>query len=104
MRLDALERLHTSRALPPKVLIVHQFTVGMLPDKRQIRVGDCIDLVLDMDGFGSQPLKRASYRTVNRQLALPFAGFKLFFRQDTGLFDPLAVMQLDPVPSVVIYQ
>jgi hypothetical protein len=102
--LDALERLHASRALPPKVLIVHQFTVGMLPDKRQIRVRDCIDLVLDMDGFGSQPLKRASYRTVNRQFALPFAGFKLFFRQDTGLFDPVAVMQLDPIPSVVIYQ
>ena len=102
--LDALEQLQTSRALPPKVLIVHQFTVGMLPDKPQIRVRDCIDLVLDMDGFGPPPLKRASYRTVNRQFPLPFAGFKLFYRQDTNLLDPAEVMQLDPVPSVVIYQ
>ena len=102
--LDALEQLQTSRALPPKVLIVHQFTVGMLPDKPQIRVRDCIDLVLDMDGFGPPALKRASYRTVNRQFPLPFAGFKLFYRQDTNLFDPAEVMQLDPVPSVVIYQ
>jgi hypothetical protein len=41
---------------------------------------------------------------VNRQFALPFAGFKLFYRQDTNLFEPAEVMQLDPIPSVVIYQ
>lgn len=102
--LDALERLQAARALPHKVLIVHQFTVGMLPDKPQIRLRDCVDLVLDMDGFGAQALKRASYRTVNRQFAFPFAGFKLFYRQDTDLFTPADVMRLDPVPSVVIYQ
>jgi hypothetical protein len=102
--LDALERLHTERALPAKVLIVHQFTIGMLPDKTKVRLRDCVDLVLDMDGFGSRALKRASYRTVNRQFAFPFAGFKLFYRQDTELFTPDGVMQLDPLPSVVIYQ
>ena len=102
--LDALAQLHATRTLPPKVLVIHQFTVGMLPDKQRIRRRDCIDLVLDMDGFGSPQLKRASYRTINRQFSLPFAGFKLFYRQDTQLFDPAAVMQLDPVPSGVIYQ
>jgi hypothetical protein len=76
----------------------------MLPDKTQIRPRDCVDLVLDMDGFGSQELKRASYHAVNRQFAFPFAGFKLFYRQDTNLFSPNDVMQLEPVPSVVIYQ
>ena len=102
--LDALQRLRLRRALPPKVLIVHQFTIGMLPDKPAIRNRDGIDLVLDMDGFGPQPLKRASYGAVNRQFRLPFAGFKLFYRQDTNVFDPAGVLQLDPVPSVVIYQ
>ena len=102
--LDALERLRVSRALPPKVVIVHQFTIGMLPDKPEIRVRDGLDLVLDMDGFGSQQLKRASYRAVHCQFALPFAGFKVFYRQDTNVFDPAGVLQLDPIPSVVIYQ
>jgi hypothetical protein len=46
-------------------------------DKEKIRTRRRIDLVLDMDGFGSQSLKLASYRTVMRQCALPFAGFKL---------------------------
>ncbi|HET7694534.1 MAG TPA: hypothetical protein VFK57_02410 [Vicinamibacterales bacterium] len=102
--LDAVERVRLARALPPKVVIVHQFTIGMLPDKPEIRARGGIDLVLDMDGFGPRPLKRASYRAVNRQFALPFAGFKLFYRQDTNLFDPAEVMQLEPLPSVVIYQ
>jgi hypothetical protein len=102
--LDALEHLHSSRTLPPKVLIVHQFTVPMLPDKAQIRLRDCVDLVLDMDGFGPPQLKRSSYRMVNQQFALPFAGFKLFYRKDTNLLDPAEVMKLDPTPSVVIYQ
>ena len=102
--LDVLEGIVNDLKLPPKALIVHQFTVGMLPDKEKIRLRPRIDLVLDMDGFGAQPLKRATYRTVMRQFALPFAGFKLFYRQDTNLFDPSAVMQLTPVPSVIIYQ
>lgn len=102
--LDRLERLVTQDGVPPKVLIVHQFTLAMLPDKDKIRPRRGIDLVLDMDGFGSQSLKRSSYRAVMRQYALPFAGFKLFYRQDTNLFQPTEVMKLTPVPSVVIYQ
>jgi hypothetical protein len=102
--LDALESVPATSNLPPKVLIVHQFTVGMLPDKENIRLRPRIDLVLDIDGFGSRSLKQASYRTVMRQYALPFAGFKLFYRQDTNLFEPAQVMQLAPAPSVVIYQ
>jgi hypothetical protein len=35
---------------------------------------------------------------------LPFAGLKLFHRQDVGLFDAAEVIGLAPVPSVVIYQ
>lgn len=102
--LEILERLRVLHSLPPKVLIVHQFTLGMLPDKEKIRLRRGIDLVLDMDGFGSQALKRSSYRAVMRQRSLPYAGFKLFYRQDSNLFAPAQVMQLSPVPSVVIYQ
>jgi hypothetical protein len=101
---DFLEALIVGRGLPPKVLIVHQFTLGMLPDKEKIQRSAYIDIVLDMDGFGSQALKRSSYRAVMRQRQLDFAGIKLFYRQDTGLFAPDQVMALQPVPSVVVYQ
>lgn len=104
---DALAILESEIAkgsLPPKVLIVHQFRVDMLPDKKGIRDSPTVDVVLNMDGFGSQSLKHASYRTIMRHGPLEFAGIKLFYRQDTNLFSPAQVMSMTPKPSVVIYQ
>jgi hypothetical protein len=76
----------------------------MLPDKGEIRPGRRVELVLDMDGFGSQSLKHASYRAIMRQRQLDYAGVKLFYQQDRNLFSPADVMRLSPVPAVVIYQ
>jgi hypothetical protein len=99
-----LDQIITDNQLPPKVLIVHQFTLDMLPDKHNIRGTPRVDVVLDMDGFGSQPLKLASYRAVMRQGELDFAGIKLFYKLDKQLFSPEQIMALRPMPSVVIYQ
>jgi hypothetical protein len=101
--ISVLERVVSEFQLPPKVLIVHQFRLDMLPDKPHIRNSDTIDVVLVMDGFGSQALKRDSYRAVMRQ-PLPFAGIKLFFEQDRQWFTPAQVLALRPMPSVVVYQ
>lgn len=90
--------------LPPKVLIVHQFTLRMLPDKENIDRSPLLDIVLDIDGFGSQAIKLDTYKTVMGQGQLEFAGVKLFYDQDPGMFTPRDVVQLDPHPSVVIYQ
>ena len=89
--------------LPPKVLIVHQFTLNMLPDKENIDRSSVLDIVLDMDGFGSQAIKLDTFKTVMGQ-PLEYAGVKLFYDQDPGLLTPQDVIQLDPRPSVVIYQ
>lgn len=99
--LSSLVRAHK---LPPKVLIVHQFAVRMLPDGQSIETAPMVDLVLDMDGFGSQSLKLSSYRTVIRRWRGDFVGIKLFYTIDTNLFSPGQVMTLQPVPAVVIYQ
>jgi hypothetical protein len=101
--LDRLEAIIAARRLPRKMLMVHQFRLDMLPDKARIRKSAVVDLVLNMDGFGSQSLKRSSYQAVMRQ-PLQFAGIKLFYRQDTRLFTPLQVMALKPTPSVIVYQ
>jgi hypothetical protein len=76
----------------------------MLPDKDLIADSPSVDVVLDMDGFGTQSLKRATYAAILRQRRLEFSGVKLFYRQDTGLKAPPQVMGLHPVPAVVIYQ
>ena len=101
---DVLEELIAEHALPRKVLIVHQFTLAMLPDKDRIRPSTTVEVVLNMDGFGSQSLKRSSYRAIMRQRELDFAGVKMFYKQDQNVFSPAQIMNLRPVPSVVIYQ
>jgi hypothetical protein len=99
-----LSMLIRDRHLPPKVLIVHEFSVGMLPDVHRMESAPDVDLVLNMDGFGSRSLKLASYRTVMRRRPGEFAGIKLFYSIDTNLFCPEDVMGLNPTPAVVIYQ
>jgi hypothetical protein len=99
-----LEYLQERYQLPPKVLIVHQFTTGMLPDKEKIWNSSLVDIVLAADGFGSPALKRHTYGTVLRQHSLAFSGFKLFYIQDTNLLQPSQVLDLTPAPSVIIYQ
>jgi hypothetical protein len=98
-----LEAIVRERRLPPKVLIVHQFTMNMLPDKQNIRQSSLVDVVLDVDGFGDRPLKRAMYATIMKK-QLPYAGIKLFYREDTNLLAPEDVMKLRPEPAVIIYQ
>jgi hypothetical protein len=102
--IDILEQIIRDKHLPPKVLIVHQFTLNMLPSKMQIRPSDLMDIVLDMDGFGDRTLKLSTYRAVLRQGPLAWTGFKLFYKQDTNLFTPADVMKLNPQPAVIIYQ
>jgi hypothetical protein len=102
--LNYLTNIIQQNGLPPKVLIVHQFTMNMLPDKQNIGSSPVVDLVLDMDGFGAQWLKNDTWNMIMNQGQLEFSGIKLFYDQDPGMFTPREVMKLDPTPSVVIYQ
>lgn len=102
--IGVLETIIERHNLPPKVLMVHQFTTGMLPDKEEIWTSPVLDIVLDMDGFGSPALKRHTYKTVLRQAQLEYTGFKLFYIQDTDMLQPAQVLALNPPPAVVIYQ
>ncbi len=102
--LNYLTNIIQQNALPPKVLIVHQFTMDMLPDKKKIGSSPVVDLVLDMDGFGSQAVKSGTWSRIMNQGQLEYSGVKLFYHQDPNMFTPQQVMKLSPTPSVVIYQ
>lgn len=101
---QVLANLVSQYDLPNKVLILHQFAALMLPDKANIRTNPLVDIVTDMDGFGSQALKRKHYEWYVHDELIQFAGMKLFLTQDTPLFTAEEVMNLDPVPDVIIYQ
>ncbi len=90
--------------LPDKLVIVHQFTDGMIRRKKGLRVRTGIDMVLNADGFGTRGAKTNTYNRVVRNRGPFHTGFKLFFVEDTGLMSPKQVLRLRPQPEVVIYE
>jgi hypothetical protein len=106
--LARIVRLHD---LPQKLLIVHQFTDEMVTNRDQLASRPEVAMVLNMDGFGTPPLKKGVYDRLSQPtprgpdaLGGPYNGFKLFFREDTGLMSPRDVLTLRPVPDVVVYE
>ena len=95
--------------LPPKVLIVHRFTQRMLTNHKQIKLQPEVQVVIDMDGWGSQSKKLSSYHDFVASEIVEYTGIKLFYKNDLkepgpGLFTPEQILKLNPVPVYVIYQ
>jgi len=95
-----------------RMLVVHQFADKMIQDREEvISHRDRVILIHTADGFGAPKLKKATYQRNANAENMPIKGFKLFFKSDFPLagFDmplmsPVEVMQLEPRPSLVIYQ
>lgn len=101
---DLLGHLVDSLSLPPKVLVVHRFTDRMLTNAEQIKRDPRVQVVVDMDGFGSPELKRATWRRVIIREPVQYTGFKLFFKNDQPMMEPKQVIQLWPAPHYIQYQ
>jgi len=98
-----LDQLVTRHDLPQKLFVVHQFTDDMVDDS-QLKRRAGLAMVLNADGFGSQPVKVSKYRAFTRAAKTFEQGFKLFYEEDVGLMTPREVMRLKPNPDVVIYE
>lgn len=94
--------------LPPKVLVVHRFTRGMLTGSRNIHLDPRVHVVVNMDGWGAPWLKFDSYRAYVEADPVQFAGFKLFYHNDTKkghpLLTPGELLLLTPKPVYIQYQ
>jgi hypothetical protein len=105
-----LSLLVQRRNLPQKLLIVHQFTEDMVTDRARIVPRPGLAIVSNVDGFGTAELKKGVFERLTAPDALPSApaashiGFKLFYREDTGLMAPKQVLALRPRPDVVVYE
>ena len=99
-----LEEIVRRHGLPEKLLVVHQFTAGMVRNRQALRTRPGVATVLDVDGFGTAPQKVAKYRELARGIFGFGHGFKLFYEEDTGLMRPSEVLRLRPQPDVVIYE
>lgn len=106
--MDQLTRIVQENNLPPKVLIIHRFTRGMVPDVQNVRLRPEVQLVMHMDGWGAPWLKYDSYRDYIVRYPAQFTGWKNFYHNDTKKGDPLTtpqdLLQLWPEPLYIQYQ
>lgn len=106
---EYLQDLVKENGLPPKVLIVHRFTEGMVTGASKIRPLPEVQIVMDMDGWGGPALKKNTYRQCIFKAPVQFAGFKLFYKNDLRekpyrMLTPEEVLGLCPKPIYIQYQ
>lgn len=93
--------------LPPKILVIHRFTEPMVTNAQNIAPLPEVQIVMDMDGFGTPAEKLTTYKDWIQGEPVQFTGFKLFYRNDVAaghLMTPAEVIALSPEPSYIQYQ
>lgn len=99
-----LSDLVVENDLPDKLFIVHQFQLRMITNREQLVARPGLNSVIHMDGFGGRALKQTTYRYVQVEPPPFYNGFKLFFDEDTNLYQPWEVLQFETVPDLITYQ
>jgi hypothetical protein len=104
-----LTKMVKEHNLPPKVLVVHRFTKGMLTNYKNIKPTPQVQVIINMDGFGFPAKKRDSYRRFVGGMPVQFTGFKLFYKNDKKdppyrLMTPAEILKLHPKPVYIQYQ
>ncbi|WP_141372679.1 hypothetical protein [Cellulomonas cellasea] len=94
------------RALPQKMLVLHQFQPRMVAERERLDLShDELALLVHVDGQGGQPAKAGTWARL-REGAQPQLrwGWKNFYDEDVPMLDPVQTMQVQPVPDLVTYQ
>ncbi|MEO5893630.1 MAG: hypothetical protein ABIQ31_25475 [Ferruginibacter sp.] len=107
--IDFLAAIVRKNNLPPKVLVVHRFTQGMVTGYEKIKTLPEVQVVMDMDGFGDKILKRSTYLRYIYKEPVQFTGFKLFYKNDnkintSGMYTPEELLKFVPKPIYIQYQ
>jgi hypothetical protein len=106
---DYLAGLVKKYNLPPKILIVHRFTQGMITGYEKIKKVPEVQIVMDMDGWGDKTLKRSTYLLYIYKQPVEFTGFKLFYKNDIKngsheMYTPQELLKFTPKPVYIQYQ
>jgi hypothetical protein len=104
-----LASLVVANNLPPKILIVHRFTYKMVTNYQDITPLPEVQIVIDMDGWGSPARKNNTYNKILATEPVQFTGFKLFYKNDIlspspRMMTPAEVLNLKPRPIFIQYQ
>jgi len=104
-----LAELVRASNLPPKVLVVHRFTQGMVKNYDRIELRPEVQLLIHMDGWGAPALKKDTYRRYISNEPVQFTGFKFFYKNDLKpaphrMMTLEEVLALTPKPIYIQYQ
>ena len=107
--INYLSDLVKKNNIPPKILMVHRFTKGMVTNADKIKPTPEVQVVMDMDGFGAKYLKLSTHQSYIFREPVQFVGFKLFYKNDKDngkpdLFTPEELMQIRPRPIYIQFQ
>ena len=107
--IDHLAKLVRENNIPPKILVVHRFTQGMVTNAKNIKNVPEVQVVMDMDGWGNKILKRSTWLRYIYREPVEYAGFKLFYKNDTKtgadqLYTPQELLKFTPKPIYIQYQ
>lgn len=107
--INYLTQLVIKNNLPPKILMIHRFTMDMVTNYKQIKPTPQVQFVMDMDGWGGQARKTNTYQLAVQGEPVQFTGFKLFYKNDllppsTAMMTPAQVLSLTPAPVYIQYQ
>jgi hypothetical protein len=99
-----LAKIVEEKHLTPKLLVVHRFTDDMLKRYGKIRLDPRVQVVVVMDGYGNPYSKEKIYRREISREPVEYAGLKLFYKNDQPMMTRKQVLELKPVPRLIIYQ
>lgn len=104
-----LAKLVKDNNLPPKILVVHRFTQGMVTNYKNIKTSPEVQIVMHMDGWGEPAKKINTYKTFIFREPVQFTGFKLFYKNDLKrapykFMTPEDLIKLKPMPMYIQYQ
>lgn len=99
-----LDQLTAKYDLPQKLVVIHQFTLDMIQDRKRLKPRPHLAITLNADGFGDQPNKLSKYRAFTRGQKKFANGYKLFYKEDTNLMTPKEVMRMRPRPDFIVYE
>ena len=107
--IDFLAEVVKKNNLPPKILVVHRFTQGMITGYDKIKKIPEVQIVMDMDGWGDKVLKRSTWLRYIFKEPVEFTGFKLFYKNDIKkgadqFYTPEELLKFIPKPIYIQYQ
>ncbi|MFS1563688.1 MAG: hypothetical protein ACL7AX_09185 [Candidatus Arsenophonus phytopathogenicus] len=108
--IDYLSNLIEQFNLPPKVLIIHRFTKRMVIGFEKVKNSKNVQVVLNMDGFGSPSLKKLKYnQVISSEYSIKYLGIKIFYKNDLispphRLLSKKEILSLKPKPLYIQYQ